>query len=141
MGSELNAERRGSRLLCPVHIHNAVLESPLNAVVSGPVHTKLRVERLSYAEVGSVTDFHELWTIWVLGFDSRCGLGIFLLTTAYRTALRPTQPPIQWVLGALSLGVKRPGREADQSPPSNAEVKEYVELYIHSHNTPSWRGA
>jgi hypothetical protein len=27
-----------------------------------------------------------------------------------------TQPPIQWVPGALSLGVKRPGREADQSP-------------------------
>jgi hypothetical protein len=29
-----------------------------------------------------------------------------------RTALRPTQPPIQRVLGALSLGVKRSGREA-----------------------------
>jgi hypothetical protein len=27
-------------------------------------------------------------------------------------------------IGALSLGVKRPGREADHSPPSNAEVKE-----------------
>jgi hypothetical protein len=39
-------------------------------------------------------------------------LGIFL-TTASRSALGPTQPPIQWVLGALSLGVKRPGREAD----------------------------
>jgi hypothetical protein len=34
-----------------------------------------------------------------------------------------TQPPIQWVPGALSLGVKRPGREADHSPPSSAEVK------------------
>jgi hypothetical protein len=32
-----------------------------------------------------------------------------------RTALGPTQPPIQWVSGALSLGVKRPGREADRS--------------------------
>jgi hypothetical protein len=31
--------------------------------------------------------------------------------------------PIQWVPGTLSLGVKRPGREADQSPPSSAEVK------------------
>jgi hypothetical protein len=30
---------------------------------------------------------------------------------------------IQWVPGALSLGVKRPGREADNPPPSNAEVK------------------
>jgi hypothetical protein len=26
--------------------------------------------------------------------------------------------------GLLSLGVKRPGREADHSPPSSAEVKE-----------------
>jgi hypothetical protein len=50
-------------------------------------------------------------------------VGIFLFTTASRTALGPTQPPIQWVLGALSLEVKRPGREADHSPPSSAEAK------------------
>jgi hypothetical protein len=25
--------------------------------------------------------------------------------------------------------------------PSSAEVKEWVELYLHSPNTPSWRGA
>jgi hypothetical protein len=67
-----------------------------------------------------------------LGFGSRRGLGIFLLTTVFRAALRPTQPPIQWVTGALSLGVKRPGREADHLPPSSAEVKECVELYLHS---------
>jgi hypothetical protein len=64
------------------------------------------------------------WKIGVLGFDSRQGLGIFFFTTASRTALGLTQPPIQWVPGALSLGIKRPGREADHSPPSNAEVKE-----------------
>jgi hypothetical protein len=81
------------------------------------------------------------WTIGVLGFDSRWGQGIFLFTTASRTALGPTQPPIQWVSVALSLGVKRPGREADHSPPSSAEAKECVELYLHSPNTPSWRGA
>jgi hypothetical protein len=33
------------------------------------------------------------------------------------------------------------GREADHSPPSSAEVKEWVELYLHYPNTPSWRGA
>jgi hypothetical protein len=44
-------------------------------------------------------------------------------TTASRPALGPTQPPIQWVLGALFLVVKRPGREADHSPPSSAEVR------------------
>jgi hypothetical protein len=46
-------------------------------------------------------------------FDSRRGLGIFFFTTASRTALGPTQPPIEWVPGDFSLGVKRPGREAD----------------------------
>jgi hypothetical protein len=57
--------------------------------------------------------------------------GIFLFTSSSRTALGPTQPPIQCVPGALSLGVKRPGREADHSPPCSAEVKEWVELYLH----------
>jgi hypothetical protein len=55
-------------------------------------------------------------------------------------ALGPTQPPIQWVPGVLSLGVKRLGREADHLPPSSAEVKERVELHIHYPNTTSWRG-
>jgi hypothetical protein len=62
-------------------------------------------------------------------------------TTASRTALGPTKPPIQRVLGVPSLGVKRPGREADHSPPSSAEVKECVELHLHSPNTSSWCGA
>jgi hypothetical protein len=59
----------------------------------------------------------------VLGFNSQRGLGIFLFTTTSRMALGSTQPPIQWILGDLSLGVKRPGREADHSPPSSAKVK------------------
>jgi hypothetical protein len=37
-------------------------------------------------------------------------------------------------------GVKLLGHEADHSAPSSAEVKELVELYLHSPNTP-WRGA
>jgi hypothetical protein len=56
-------------------------------------------------------------------FESRQGLGIFLLTTASRPALGPTQPPIQWVTRALFLEVKRPWREADHSPPFSVEVK------------------
>jgi hypothetical protein len=39
------------------------------------------------------------------------------------SALGPIQPPIQWVLGALFPGVKRPGREADLSPPFSAKVQ------------------
>jgi hypothetical protein len=57
------------------------------------------------------------------GFESRQELGIFLFTTASGTALGLTQPPIQWVRGALSLGVKQSGREADHSPSPSAEVK------------------
>jgi hypothetical protein len=41
----------------------------------------------------------------------------------------------------LFLGVKWPGREADHSLPSSAEVKKWVELYLHSPTTPSWCGA
>jgi hypothetical protein len=81
------------------------------------------------------------WTIGVLGADSQQGLGIFIFTTMYRMALGPTKPPIQWVPGALSLEVKQPGHEADHSPPSSAKVKELMELYLHSLNTPSWHGA
>jgi hypothetical protein len=33
------------------------------------------------------------------------------------------QPPIHWVTGELSTGIKRPGREADHSPPTSADVK------------------
>jgi hypothetical protein len=70
--------------------------------------------------------------IGVLGFDSRRELGIVLFTTASRTPLGHTQPPIQRVQGALSLGVKWPGHEDDHTPPSRAEVKECVELYLYS---------
>jgi len=46
-----------------------------------------------------------------------------VFTTVSRPDLGPTQPPIQWVPGTLSMWVKRPGREADHSPPSSDEVK------------------
>jgi hypothetical protein len=51
-------------------------------------------------------------------------LGIFLLDIMSRPALGPTQPPVQWVPEALTLGVKRPEREVDHSPPYSAKVKE-----------------
>jgi hypothetical protein len=51
--------------------------------------------------------------------------------------------PASCPIGArdLSLAVKRPGREAEQSPPSSDEVNERVEIYFYSPNTPSWCGA
>jgi hypothetical protein len=51
------------------------------------------------------------------GFDSQRGK-IFLFCIASRPTLGPTQPSIQWL-----PGVKRPGREADHTPPSSVEVK------------------
>jgi hypothetical protein len=46
-----------------------------------------------------------------------------LFSVVSRPDLGPTQPPVQWALGALSSGVKRSGCEADHSPPSGAKVK------------------
>jgi hypothetical protein len=41
-----------------------------------------------------------------------------------KTSVNFYQPPVQWVPGVLSAGVKaRPGRDADHSPPSSAEVE------------------
>jgi hypothetical protein len=56
-------------------------------------------------------------------FESRQGLRIFLFTTVFRPALGPTWPPIQWVPGAFSLGIRQPGGEDNHSPPSSAKVK------------------
>jgi hypothetical protein len=50
-----------------------------------------------------------------------------------RPALGLTQPPIQWVRGALSPGVKRQGRDADHSPLAIAEVKK---MWIYKYTPP-----
>jgi hypothetical protein len=67
-----------------------------------------------------------------LGDEVLAGPGIFLFTNVSKPTLGPTLPPIQWVQGVLSLGVKQLLREVDHLPPSSAEVKECVELYLHS---------
>jgi hypothetical protein len=50
-----------------------------------------------------------------------------------RPALGSTQPPIQWVPGALSSGVKLPGREAVHPTPPSAEVKK---MWIYTSRPP-----
>jgi hypothetical protein len=57
-------------------------------------------------------------------FPAGAGKGFLLLVLVSRpAALGLIQPPNQCVLGTLFLKAKRPGREADHSPPSSAEVK------------------
>jgi hypothetical protein len=43
---------------------------------------------------------------------------MFLFCTETISALGPTQPAIQWILRALSLGVKWQGHKPDHSPRS-----------------------
>jgi hypothetical protein len=74
-----------------------------------------------YSIVGIVTSY---------GLDDQgvrvrvpCGVNNLLYSMSSRPALGSTQPPIQWVPGALSLGVKQPGHEANHSPPASAKIK------------------
>jgi hypothetical protein len=57
----------------------------------------------------------------------------FLLSTSSRPILGSTQPPIQWVPGSLSPGVKRPECEADHSPQISEEVNK---TWIHTSTPP-----
>jgi hypothetical protein len=57
------------------------------------------------------TDSYGVWKNWMS------------FTSASRTALGSTQPLIEWLPWAVSLWVMRPGRDADHSPLSSAEVK------------------
>jgi hypothetical protein len=56
----------------------------------------------------------------------------------------PCRPDRLWgppnLLSIGYWGVKRPGREADTSPPTSAEVKK-VWIYTSTPHTPSWRCA
>jgi hypothetical protein len=56
-------------------------------------------------------------------FDSRQRQGLFFASPL--CPLGPTQPPIHWVPGTLSVAVRRPERGADNSPPSSADKNEW----------------
>jgi hypothetical protein len=73
------------------------------------------------------------WTTKGTEFESSYRVKNFLFSTSSRLAVGSTQPPIQWVPGVLSLGVKQPGHEADQSPPKSAKVKK---MWIYTSNPP-----
>jgi hypothetical protein len=54
------------------------------------------------------------------GVGVRVPVGSRNFSTSSRPALGPTQPSIQWKTGALSPGIKQPGREPDHLPPTSA---------------------
>jgi hypothetical protein len=100
-----------------------------------------RNRHMSYILFNSPTKSRDSSVVIALGYglDNRgsrvrfpVGAGNFSLHHRVQSGSGAHPAPIQWVPGALSLGVKWPGNEADHSFPSSAEVKDFVELYLHS---------
>jgi hypothetical protein len=72
----------------------------------------------------NTTDMIWLWGGWPQDWSLSPSRGkIFLLSTSSRPVLGPMQPPMPWILGALSPRVQQPGREAAHSPTTSAKVK------------------
>ena len=68
------------------------------------------------------------------GIQSQCGRDF---SHPSRRALSP--PSLLYSGYRVSFpGVKRSGRGVDHPPPSSAEVKERIELYLYSPSGPSW---
>jgi len=75
--------------------------------------------------------------------EIRYKMHIFELTYPKRSSvgvLGSIQPRTQWVPGALYPRVKPPGRKADHSPPSSAELRMRGAIPPIPHAS-SWRGA
>jgi hypothetical protein len=122
------------------HTHSLLIIAPPFIIWVQKFHTKFCPLvwscYLAECRIQSFTRRSDMWNFSI----EMSELETCFLISVESTALGPTQPPIQWVPGDLSLGIKRPGREAHYSPPSSAEVKEWVELYLHCPNKPSLRG-
>jgi hypothetical protein len=82
--------------------------------VYAPVHN-----RSQDSVVGIATSYG----LYDRGVGVRVPVGSRFFSSPKRPDRRSTQPPIQWVPGALSPGVKQPEREVDHSPPTSTEVK------------------
>jgi hypothetical protein len=96
------------------------------------VHILLKT-RVFYGEL----QFLFRWSVvWV-----PVGAANFSLYHRVQTGFGARRAPYLMGARGSTLEVEWPGHEADYPPQSSAEVKEWVELYFHSPNTPSWRGA
>jgi hypothetical protein len=68
------------------------------------------------------------------GIESRCG-------ARYSAPVQTNRGthPASYKMGTGSFpGVKRPGLGVDHPPPSSADVKDRVQLYLYSPSGPSW---
>ena len=62
-------------------------------------------------------------------------------TTTSRPVLEPIHLPLSWLPVVSFLGVKRPGREVDHSPPSSAAVnKIWSYILLHLYAFMAWTG-
>jgi hypothetical protein len=79
------------------------------------------------------------WTTGRSGFDPRQGQRIFPLASLSRPALGPTQPPVKWVPGVLSPGVKR-GRGMMLTTHPHLVPRSWMSRsYTSPPQAPSWR--
>jgi hypothetical protein len=115
---------------------------------SGPTylqHTRtliyLNIKQINVNHAGHVRSVAGVLGYGLDGHFSIPGRGkICIFSMTSRPALGPTQLPTQWVPGALSLGMKRSGRDAVHSPPPGAEVKKNETIYPPP-LTSSWHSA
>jgi hypothetical protein len=75
-----------------------------------------------------------------IGARSPAGEKDFSSNLCVQTGSGAHPAPCPMGTGVLSPGVKaRPGRDADHSPPSSAEVENEYELYLLYPKAPPWR--
>ena len=73
-------------------------------------------------EVHSVYRLGYLLDGWGIGVRFLIGAEITAAPVVFRETLKPTQPPVKCIMGAVCPGSERPVLEADISFPSSAEI-------------------
>jgi hypothetical protein len=106
-------------------LYSATSQKTLNFIL-----TAMRTWNLTEILLGSrkrVAGYLSQYSVWLRtgrpGFDPQQEQRIFLLTSVSRPALRPTQPPVQWVQEVLPPGQSAAGAWRWPFTPSSAEVK------------------